>query len=243
MAYKAAAAANRNISFDGDNHIAVGSMEEAKVIIEDTLASFLSGFKTTNYIVALTDSANWRRDIYPAYKSNRKDKEKPVLLTAIKDYLSANHPTMQRPTLEADDILGILATSTRIIKDPGEKIIVSVDKDMKGVPGLFYDIGPGEVYEIPEDEADRWHMVQTLTGDATDGYPGVPGVGPVKAGRILENGASVGEWWPLVVAAYEKAGLTEADALVQARIARICRASDYDFKAKKVKLWEAPHPR
>ena len=39
-----------------------------------------------------------------------------------------------------------------------------------------------------------------------------------------------------VVEAYEKAGLTEDDALVTARLARILRAEDYD--GVNIKLWE-----
>ena len=238
IAYKAASAVNRCISFDGDNHFHIGSLEEAKVIAEETLASLLSGFKTKHYIIAMTDpTANWRNEVYPPYKSNRKDKPRPVVLGAIKDYLQATHPTYQRPTLEADDILGILATSDKIIKHPGEKIIVSADKDMKTLPGLFYDLGSCAVLEISEAEADCQHMLQTLTGDTVDGYPGCPGIGPVKAARILEAGASYAEWWPLIVAAYAKAGLTEEDALIQARVARILRVQDYNFKNKEVKLW------
>ena len=238
MAYKAASAVNRNISFDGDNHISVGSLEEAKVIVEETLASFLSGFKTKHYTIAMTDpESNWRNDIYPLYKSNRKDKPRPTCLDPIKEYIKAEHPTYQRPTLEADDILGILATSDRIIKHPGEKIIISADKDMKSIPGLFYDLGPREVFEISETEANHFHMLQTLTGDTVDGYPGCPGIGPVKAARILEEGDSHDEWWPLVLAAYERAGLTEDDALAQARVARILRVQDYNFKTKEVRLW------
>lgn len=241
MAYKAASAVNRNISFDGDNYVSIGSLEEAKVIIEETLASFLSGFKTKHYVIAMTDPANWRNDIYPLYKSNRKDKTRPMVLGPIKEYIRAEHPTYQRPALEADDILGILATSTKIIKQPGEKIIVSVDKDMKTIPGLFYDMGLAAVLEISETEADRWHMWQTLVGDIADGYSGCPGVGKVKADKILKDeDASYAEWWPLIVAAYEKAGLTEDDALVQARIARILRVQDYDFKLKEVRLWTPP---
>lgn len=188
--------------------------------------------------MALTASeGNWRHGVYPAYKSNRKDIIRPVCLKAIREHMQAHHPCFVRPSLEADDILGILATSSRIITHPGEKIIISVDKDMKSIPGLFYDTGARELYEIPKDEADKWHMTQTLTGDTADGYPGCPGIGKIKAGRILDGGNSVAEWWPLVVKAYEKVGLTEADALVQARIARICRVTDYDFRKKEVKLW------
>jgi hypothetical protein len=42
------------------------------------------------------------------------------------------------------------------------------------------------------------------------------------------------------VKAYDKAGLSEEEALTQARVARICRAEDYDRKSKKVNLWEPP---
>lgn len=239
IAYKAAAAATKSFSFDGDNHISTGSLEEARVIVDDALASLLSGFQTEYYIIAMTDSVNWRHSVYPLYKSNRKATVRPPILSQAKDHIRENYTTYQRPTLEADDILGILATSgTRIITNPGEKIIVSIDKDMRGIPGLFYDMGPKTVEEISETEADRWHMLQTLTGDTADGYPGCPGIGPVKAGRILAEGEDcVSSWWPLVVTAYEKAGLTEADALVQARIARICRVTDYDYIKKEVKLW------
>ena len=37
--------------------------------------------------------------------------------------------------------------------------------------------------------------------------------------------------------AFEKKGLTEDDALLQARVARILRASDYDFKKKEPIMW------
>ena len=241
IAYKAAAAATRSITFDGDNYITTGSLEEAKAIIRDSLASLLSQFKTPHYIVAMTDAVNWRHEIYPRYKANRKDKARPAILGETKTFLAENYKTFQRPTLEADDVLGILATSgDKIIKHPGEKIIVSVDKDMKSIPGLFYDLGPEIVIEVSEQEANRYHMFQTLTGDVADGYPGCPGVGPVKATRILDEGECYEDWWPLVVAAYERAKLTEDDALTMARIARICRVQDYNYKEKKVKLWEKP---
>jgi len=46
-----------------------------------------------------------------------------------------------------------------------------------------------------------------------------------------------GATWPSVVEAYKKAKLTEEDALMNARCARILRASDWDFKKEEVKLW------
>ena len=81
--------------------------------------------------------------------------------------------------------------------------------------------------------------MQVLTGDATDGYPGLPGLGPVGAEKVLLGRDLLDELkcWEAIVAAYVKKGLTEADALVQARMARILRAEDYSAY-KGVKLWE-----
>jgi DNA polymerase-1 len=85
--------------------------------------------------------------------------------------------------------------------------------------------------DVSEREADRNHMIQTLTGDRTDGYPGCPGIGPARAEKIVDGG------WDAVVDAYVKAGLNEATALTQARLARILRKGDYVRKTGLVKLW------
>jgi DNA polymerase-1 len=118
---------------------------------------------------------------------------------------------------------------------------------MKQVPGEHYNPKTAERFTVLEAQADYWHMQQTLTGDATDGYKGLPGCGPKGAAKILVQvgGGVAANWvsdwyWPRIIEAYENAGLTEADALVQARVARICRNSDYDFSERKVILWTPP---
>ena len=70
-------------------------------------------------------------------------------------------------------------------------------------------------------------------GDATDGYSGCPKIGKVTASRLLNKECS----WATVVAAYEKAGLSEDVALENARMARILLYEDWDAKEKRVKLW------
>src|SRR5262249_32308655 len=144
---------------------------------------------------------------------------------------------------EADDVMGILATR------PGNEdcVIVARDKDMKTLPAKVWDGSSFKVY-LPE-MADYWHMYQTLTGDTADGYKGCPGIGPKKAEAILnactvwhEGGKScdVFPMWPAVLAAFANAGLTEADALLQARLARILRWSDWCSKTKTPRLWSPP---
>jgi DNA polymerase-1 len=107
--------------------------------------------------------------------------------------------------------------------------------------------GPVEksLFAVTAAEGDYWHFMQALAGDVTDGYTGIPGVGPKKAEKILapfktESTFDTRAAWPAIVEAYVKAGLTADDALATARIARICRASDWHFTKKEVKLWTPP---
>jgi len=195
--------------------------------------------RADHVIVCLTDSHNFRKDVDPTYKHNRVGVRKPALLKEVKDYLASKYRSYIRPGLEADDVMGILATHKTLV--PGEKIIVSEDKDMRGVPAKVYNPNGKRKQIISPLEADRWFMTQVLTGDTTDGYPGCPGVGP-KSPFVasVQSAASLKEMWDIVVEAYVKKKLTEADAIRQARLARILRACDYDFKKKQVLLWNPP---
>ena len=87
---------------------------------------------------------------------------------------------------------------------------------------------------ITKEEGERWHYVQTLAGDQTDGYSGVPGFGIKRSESFFdENGYS----WKSVVKAFESKGLDESVALQNARLAKILQHSDYDFDSQSVKLW------
>jgi DNA polymerase-1 len=201
---------------------------------DDTINKIVAHLKADRVIIALSDDANWRKSVMSTYKHNRVAKRKPTIYKAMREYVKETRETYQRPGLEGDDILGILSTHPFLIT--GEKIIVSIDKDMKTLPGVLYNDGHATLVTIAEEQADRTHLIQSLTGDTTDGYPGCPGVGPVKAEKLLGITPNA-ECWPLIVAAYAKAGLSEEVALMNARVARICRSSDYDFTTKEIKLW------
>lgn len=211
---------------------------EAAAYVDDAVASLtekiLNHYKydgAYQIIMCFSDANNFRKTILPTYKLNRADKRKPVCYYGVKEWVQQNFTCYQRPGLEADDCMGILATH----KEPNA-ILVSGDKDFKTVPGRFYDFLRDTYYEITPEEADYWHLYQTLIGDVADNYKGCPGIGPVGAHKLLNENPT----WNTVVQAFEKKGLTENDALTQARVARILRASDYDFKTKQPKLWSPP---
>lgn len=265
LCYKAAIVSEEAVDW-GDGLWTLWAFEEQALRFADAaLESLQETLEADAFIVALTDGANWRLSIMPDYKGNRKDVRKPLLLPVVRQHLLDNYNTYLRDTLEGDDILGILATHPKLVK--GEKIIVSLDKDMHTIPGLLYNDGKPKngIMEITEEAADYWHMVQALAGDPTDGYSGCPGIGVETAQAILSDphrlvreeytvsrGKNKGEqrhrWvkgdpcslWEAVVDQYRKAGLGEAEALRNARVARILRYTDYDFKAKKVRPWVPP---
>ena len=122
--------------------------------------------------------------------------------------------------------MGIYAT-----KFPGNTI-VSPDKDMRQIPGKLFDLT--DVTTITPEEGARWHLIQTLAGDQTDGYSGVPGIGVKRAATLFDK---EGYSWATVVKAFEDKGLTEDDALLNARLARILTDEDYDSRTKAPILW------
>lgn len=216
---------------------------DAKAAQEQMVAE-IEGLRTTlkadAMVFALSNYDNpFRKQVLPTYKSNRKTVRKPVVWGALREYMKAHYDCKEKPGLEGDDILGIMAT----MRKAEERIIVTIDKDLLTIPGLHYNMRKTElgVLEVTTAQADRWHMFQTLTGDPTDGYKGCPGIGKAGAEKILvECESTYTSMWPAVVAAFAKVKLGEAAALQQARVARILRAEDFDFKKGVVKLWEPP---
>jgi DNA polymerase-1 len=138
------------------------------------------------------------------------------------------------PGLEADDVMGVLATHPKTVRE-SQPIIISQDKDMQTIPTQVWR--QGELMTISEEQADRYHMFQTLVGDTSDGYKGCPGVGKVKAEKFLDGCNGTAGMWEGVKYLYEKASLTEQDALTQARLARILRWSDWNNEKKEPILW------
>lgn len=198
--------------------------------------------KSDRVCVALSDTENFRKQINPNYKGNRKKKLKPVLFQFLRNWFKneSGYKVYEKPYLEADDVIGILATTDKIIA--GDKCVWSFDKDFKTIPCKFAKGSPdGKITKcyMTDIMADWWFMYQTLIGDSTDGYNGCKGIGDKTARKILGKigEKSLAEMWELVKTTYQKQGMTEEDALLNARMARILRAEDYDFKKKEVRLW------
>jgi len=226
IVYKSCAAAETEVDFGNDVILVTSNFSDAYnatkrelTKIENKLGSFSS------LILFFSDSQNFRKKILPEYKGHR-NRKKPCGYKRVIKELKKEYKVIIKPGLEADDTMGVYAT-----KYPGN-IIASPDKDMRQIPGQLYNFD--EVFTITPEEGAKWHLTQSMAGDQTDGYSGVPGIGVKRAEALFkEKGCS----WKTVVETFKEKGLTEEDALINARLAKILTVDDYDFEKKEPKLW------
>lgn len=231
LLYQAATSAEQEIDWGEDLWSLHTNLKEAKDIFQSHVDQIRADTKVDKAVYCLSDPKhNFRKDVYPDYKSGRKKTRKPLGYKALVEWLEENFDTLKKPTLEADDVCGILSTKS---ENKGKCIIVSSDKDLATIPGQLYRPHTKELLTISEDEALKNFLMQVLTGDVTDSYKGIPGIGPKKAEAILGPRPH----WGAVEEAYIKAGMTRDDAIQQARLARILHWSDYDTNKGEVKLW------
>ena len=226
IVYKCCAACETEIDYGEDVIFVTSNYSDAYKAVTRDISNIQNQFGNfAKPILFFSDSKNFRKKISPDYKGHRNRKKPCGYKRVIRD-LRINYEVIVMKTLEADDAMGIYATA-----HPGNTI-VSPDKDMRQIPGKLYNLT--DTTTITAEDGAKWHMIQTLAGDQTDGYSGVPGIG-VKRAETLFN--KEGYSWSTIVKAFEDKGLTENDALLNARLARILTLDDYDTERQEPILW------
>jgi len=228
--FRAAAGSEYEIEFQQDCWTYICNHSDAKTAFDADITRVLELVPDAEIMLVFGDSNNFRYAVYPEYKGNRRKQRRPAGYTALREWAMGCWPSQLLPNVEGDDALGILYR--------GGDIIYSRDKDLKTVPGLH--LRESALEEIDEQAANLAFYCQALSGDATDGYPGCPGIGPVTAAKLLADCTSELEMWSAVVEAYLKAGKTVEFALQMARCARILRAGEYDRQSNRPVLWNPP---
>ncbi|MDT8395397.1 MAG: DNA polymerase I [bacterium] len=145
----------------------------------------------------------FRHEAYPEYKANRPPMpdDLVVQMPRIDEVTKAfNIPCLRIQGMEADDIIATLARQYAGKVD--RVVIVSSDKDLMQLVGpgvVMLDtmkdkwIGVDEVVEKFGVEPSRVAHVLALTGDSADNVPGLRGVGPKTAGKLIAQFGSVEE--------------------------------------------------
>ncbi|MCR4308345.1 MAG: hypothetical protein NUV80_07390 [Candidatus Berkelbacteria bacterium] len=157
-------------------------------IIEETQAE--------SYRAFLSGSRNFRYDIYPEYKANRRDIPRPVHLQSCREFLVTEWNATVTDGYEADDALGIAQTQEMQVgfEDGDEErpfiygtIISSIDKDLLAIPGRHHNIVSKEIIEVSPLKALRTFYKQLLLGDRSDNVPGFDGVARQKPTNFLKG--------------------------------------------------------
>lgn len=163
-------------------------VEVAYMRIDQMIHSILDTTGANTYRGFISGGSNFRHEIYPEYKANRKDMVDPRWRSACKEYLVREWAAEVTDGYEADDALGINQTA--------DTIICSIDKDLDQVPGLHYSwpivrkgsiVREGKIYEVSEIEGLRSFYRSLLVGDRTDNIFGVDGIGKVKAAKEIDS--------------------------------------------------------
>ena len=230
IVYKNCAAAETEIDFGDDVILVTSNFSDAYNATTKELAKLKNEFGSfSNIKLFFSDTKNFRKKIAPSYKGHR-NRKKPCGYKRVINKLKTEFDVIIMPELEADDAMGIYATQY-----PGN-VIVSPDKDMKQIPGTLYNLD--EKFTITSNGGAAWHLIQCLSGDQTDGYGGVPGIGVKRAATLFEK---EGYSWKTVVKAFYDKDMNYEDALLNARLSKILTINDYDTEKQEVILW-TPSP-
>ena len=181
----------------------------------DMTARLLTMYRPTRLVACLDGDwrPSWRVDLFPEYKANRLEEDGeeeaepdllspqiPILLDVIDAF---GIPLIGADDYEADDVI-----ATYAVTEPGPIRIVTGDRDLfqlvnddpdvqviylaKGISqhDLVNRDWVAKKYDIP---GDRYGLFATFRGDASDGLPGVKGIGEKGAALIARNFASAQE--------------------------------------------------
>lgn len=180
------------------------SKEHARENFDSLFTSITESLFVNDYAMAIgnNEGSNFRYDIYDKYKANRsKSKsERPDWFFDLKSEIVNDYKGCTfAEYCEADDMIRIWAYQIEkqlwenwnleygFIDDSYSKnyIVISVDKDLDCIEGKHYNPRKDLVYTIHEEDANYNYWKQIIMGDSTDNIPGVPGIGPKKAEKLL----------------------------------------------------------
>jgi len=158
----------------------------------------------------------WRVDLVPSYKAHRVEYVVPgeapdvevipdpleVQIPIILDVLAAyGICVVGADGYEADDVIGTLATNAGMPVDvvTGDRDLFQLVDDDAGVRVLYIARGVGRHERVDnawvrakyDIDANQYADFATLRGDASDGLPGVPGIGEKTAATLLNRFGNV----------------------------------------------------
>lgn len=193
--------------------------------------------QTPEYLVVCFDrpKPTHRQALYAGYHANRQKPNDDFISQIGKVHEILEHMNVavfELDGYEGDDIIGTIATRT--VSEFGEEVvIVTGDRDMlqlvnPHVKVLMPLVGLTKTVIFDEAKVEEKYGVhprqfidyKALIGDASDGYPGVTGIGPKSAAKLIQEYGTFENLYAKVGELPEKIGLKLATDAEQAALAK-----------------------
>lgn len=221
-------------------------LENAIMNLESMISEIMKHGTDIKMFLTPSDKSNFRFPLatIKPYKYGRPDK--PLYYREVRDYLIDCWAATELTGYEADDGLGIYAD--------GECILSHIDKDINMIPGKHLNWLTGETYECTDPGnltlqkknklkggGLKFFYAQMLTGDSVDAIPGVGGIGPVRACKLLNELETEEQFLKCVVDLYrDKHPETWKDRLIEvAGLLWICRNRHENGSQRMERLLDA----
>jgi len=180
----------------------------------DFIARLVGEYHPTHLVCCWDDDwrPQWRVDLIPSYKGHRVVAARPGLtpdIEEVPDALQTQIPIIRdvlaaygiavvgRPGYEADDVIGALSTDAGMPVDivTGDRDLFQLVHDAAEVRVLYVARGVGRHERVDtawvrakyDIDARQYADFATLRGDASDGLPGVAGIGEKTAATLLNR--------------------------------------------------------
>ena len=181
------------------------TLDESKQRLEEIISGVVENTFSTDYLIAVGSDTNFRENFYDQYKKSpsrvKAKQNKATYLNDLKQWLREQPNSVTSHGCEADDLVRMWSIEAENASIP--YTIITIDKDLDCIPGHHYNPVKDYYYNITEEEADKHYWKQVLMGDSVDNIPGLPGIGEVKAIRILSKCKDSNERKQAVIEAYK----------------------------------------
>ena len=174
-----------------------------------TVESLAKSYNCGNMIILADGGSTYRKNIYPDYKGNRRDKyaeqteqEKAEFAQFMGEFSNAfsqlrkkGHLTIKQKGLEADDLAAWIVGKKEEF-NIGDIWLISSDKDwdllIRDGVSRFSTVTRKEItidnweehYDV---EPDKYLTLKCLAGDTGDNIPGIAGIGPKRAVSLIND--------------------------------------------------------
>lgn len=217
-------------------HKALKENLDVTSVFDDLYEDLIDQMACTKYSLHISGTGNFRKKLkqgFTKYKGKRKSK--PANYFFLRDYILKNYDVITAATYEADDTASIEAT--KYLKNNQWFMLGTVDKDWIMIGGMMYNMQYQslKVYTLAQG-AEFFHK-QLITGDSVDNIPGIEGMGPKKAEKLLK-GKNLKEQFEAVIKAYKKHYPKDYVERLNAMGVLLYLVKDYDDPLWNIEFWK-----